>query len=143
MAELAAELTDEQIEAFFATVEGTVAFAAWFRTARTEARPDRSPAARPLSHLVAPVTDGLTCFCPHGRRIGAPSVSSGAIKSLGWATTDAKPFDEVWPRACGAGDRAGHRADTSAKLARGKDGRHRPRPHTPSQGSPSHPTDRP
>lgn len=39
--ELAAELTDEQIEAFFAAVEGTVAFADRLRTARAGAQPDR------------------------------------------------------------------------------------------------------
>lgn len=39
--ELAAKLTDEQIEAFFATVEGTTEFAARLRTARTEAQQDR------------------------------------------------------------------------------------------------------
>ena len=39
--ELATELTDEQIAAFFTTVEGTVAFAAQLRAARAEAQPDR------------------------------------------------------------------------------------------------------
>ena len=41
--ELAAELTDEQVEAFFATVAGTTEFADQLRTARTEA-----PSGRPL-----------------------------------------------------------------------------------------------
>jgi len=41
--ELAAELTDEQVEAFFATVAGTTEFADQLRTARTEA-----PSERPL-----------------------------------------------------------------------------------------------
>ena len=41
--ELAAELTDEQVEAFFATVEGTTEFAGRLRAARTEA-----PSGRPL-----------------------------------------------------------------------------------------------
>lgn len=41
--ELAAELTDEQAEAFFATVAGTTEFADQLRTARSEA-----PSGRPL-----------------------------------------------------------------------------------------------
>ncbi len=39
--ELAAELTDEQVEAFFATVEGTTEFAGRLRAARTEAQSGR------------------------------------------------------------------------------------------------------
>lgn len=44
--ELAVELTDEQAEAFFATVEGTTEFADRLRTARTAAASES--AARPL-----------------------------------------------------------------------------------------------
>ena len=39
--ELAAELTDDQIAAFIAAVEGTVAFADRLRTARAGAQPNR------------------------------------------------------------------------------------------------------
>jgi len=39
--ELATDLTDEQIEAFFAAVEGTMAFADRLRTARTATQPDQ------------------------------------------------------------------------------------------------------
>lgn len=45
--ELAAELTDEQIDAFFATVAGTTAFADQLRAARTEA-PSGPPLLRAL-----------------------------------------------------------------------------------------------
>ena len=41
MDELAAELTDDQIAAFIAAVEGTVAFADRLRTARAGAQPNR------------------------------------------------------------------------------------------------------
>ena len=41
MDELATDLTDEQIEAFFAAVEGTMAFADRLRTARTATQPDQ------------------------------------------------------------------------------------------------------
>lgn len=44
--ELAVELTDEQAEAFFATVEGTIEFADQLRTARTTVAAE--PAGRPL-----------------------------------------------------------------------------------------------
>lgn len=44
--ELAVELTDEQAEAFFAAVEGTIEFADQLRTARTTVAAE--PAGRPL-----------------------------------------------------------------------------------------------